>query len=104
MKVIELFGMSRAGKTTQIRALSDRLRKIGLNFTSFKPKTTFRESGGLERFHIQMYRDMQTAYRLGLTTGLDFLIFDRGFNDRLVLLTRDLEDQRVSAVFSTELM
>lgn len=104
MKVVEFLGMSRAGKSTQQRKMIEQLQREGYSCQGFvRPRISFRESGSVENFHLAFFDKMRRAYNEGLQTGLDYLFYDRGFHDRIVMLAKDWQEGRVPESFRTEL-
>ncbi len=90
--VIELLGISRSGKTTQLRLLAYELNKAGHTYTVVdRPSISYRENQNLEEWHLFYYQYLCEAQDRFLRIKTDYLIYDRGFCDRLALLTADYE-------------
>lgn len=104
MTLIELLGISRAGKTTQIEFLAKSFEKQGKSYSIFKrPNIPFKHLGNLERFHLFFYEQICGAYDDYIANGVDFLIFDRGFYDRLVMLEADYDSYEINEDFRNNL-
>lgn len=105
MTVVEFLGMSRAGKTTQISRLREYLREKNIKFLiSGRPQIRFKDVNSLEDFHEMMYNHLLNHYKLYQEHKCDFLIYDRGFYDRMFLLQLDYKDKRVSEIFKEGLI
>jgi len=96
MKVVEFFGISRAGKTTQIRDLA---AFLGENYSVSvfeRPNINFRDMRGMDEFHNVLLDSMINAYEGALSRGDDFLLYDRGFYDRRVMVAKDQSEGLIS--------
>ncbi|MHA1876047.1 MAG: hypothetical protein ACTSUC_06360 [Promethearchaeota archaeon] len=91
---IEFLGMSRAGKTTQIRRLTEILecRKLDVSLWT-RPKVKFKDFKSPADFHQFIIEDMIKKYE---SNGSDILIYDRGFYDRYALLEFDYKNKEIS--------
>jgi thymidylate kinase len=102
--VIEFLGMSRSGKTTQVQLLASVLKDAGYSCTVVGSLTkSFQESETLEQWHILMYEYLCAAQEAHFRDSTDYLIYDRGFYDRLALLIADYAGGHVSETFRDEL-
>ncbi len=90
MITIEFFGLSRTGKTTQSRRLVDDLSSRGVSVKVYqRPKINFTDLPSMDAWHEMMISSKITQYHSSLESGADFLIYDRGFLDRKVMLDLD---------------
>lgn len=88
MQCIEFLGMSRAGKTTQKNFLYERLSNEGARVTSLgRPNISFSDFGSVAEFHWFMIEHFEEGIKSNQDS--DFVILDRGFYDRQVLLDFD---------------
>jgi len=90
MQCIELLGMSRAGKTTQIEAITADLERQGLKTKVVgRPKVPFSTFGSPAEFHRHYLNYLfQNVAHAGSN---DVVLLDRGFYDRVVLSQFDYE-------------
>ena len=96
MACIEIFGMSRSGKTTQINALVDTLNREELSSVVVgRPMVPFKEFSSVPSFHRHYLNHLVDA--IEANRDKDFVILDRGVYDRAVLLDFDLENGSISA-------
>lgn len=103
--VIEFLGTSRSGKTTQVRLLVSALEDAGYSCTVVSRSTkSFEESETLEQWHRLVYQDLCATQEACSENPTDYLIYDRGFYDRLALLTADYADGHISKTFHDELV
>ncbi|MFA4886975.1 MAG: hypothetical protein WC595_02075 [Candidatus Nanoarchaeia archaeon] len=97
VKVIEFLGLSRAGKSTQQKRVIRELQGRGYVCEPFvRPKFGFKEAGSVENFHLRFFEEMRTSYESARTRQLDYFVFDRGFYDRIAMLTKDQESGKLS--------
>jgi hypothetical protein len=105
MPVIELFGMSRAGKTTQINLLKDYLEKEGAShIVCGRLPKKFSEVGSLERFHEESIDHILRSYETYLGSQKDYLIIDRGPYDREVMIDYDIHLNRLQPGFKDSMI
>jgi len=105
MTIIEFFGMPRTGKTSQISALRGYFEKNDISFLICgRPRIRFKDTGSLEEFHNLIYAHLLNHFGIYSRKKPDFLVYDRGFYDRLFLLRMDYEDRRVSKQFMRTLV
>lgn len=103
--IVEFFGMSRAGKSTQKSLLLQNLEKNGLKSVVFqRPNKTFREFGSLEAFNQYMVDEMSRAHDAYIGERADFLVYDRGFYDRIALLSADCGRGRVDQEYTERMI
>lgn len=103
-KVIEFLGMSRSGKTTQVRMLVEALSASGYSCRVVRrPDESCGESRTPEEWHRFMYEDLCAAHEAYSRDPTDFLLYDRGFYDRLALLAVDSADGHITGAFRNEL-
>ncbi|MBI2630249.1 hypothetical protein HYW76_04040 [Candidatus Pacearchaeota archaeon] len=104
MKIIEFLGMSRAGKSTQQKILLDIFQKEGYSSVPFvRPQISFKQTGSAENFHRMFFNEMKKAYEEGNQMGIDYLLYDRGFHDRMGMLIKDTSSGIISPSFSFSL-
>lgn len=100
MYTIEFLGLSRAGKTSQIKLLEDVLNTKSTRYACFRrPHISLEKMGTVEKFHETMLEKMCEIYNSSTSKNLDFLIYDRGFYDRIALLNIDLRTNAISETF-----
>ncbi len=105
MKVIEFFGIPRAGKTTQRKKLVQRLQEEGLKYRIFrKPRKLLEKTRNLEELNFVYFEAMVQFYERGKQKEVDYLIFDRGLYDRIALITADYKRGEISSSFRTKLI
>lgn len=100
MLTIELFGLSRTGKTSTLRSLEKHFASIGQSSQVIaRAPISFRDCKGLEDFHTKMasYFEQKMAEAQGSTT--DYVLMDRGPYDREVMLQADHTDGQLSDRF-----
>jgi thymidylate kinase len=103
--VIEFLGVSRSGKTTQVQLLASALKDAGYSCTVVRrPANSLQESETLEQWHILVYQYLCAAQEAYFREPTDYLIYDRGFYDRLALLIADYADGHVSETFRDKLV
>jgi thymidylate kinase len=96
MKCIELFGMSRAGKTTQMNTLAKSAESQGLQMAAIgRPKIPFSSFPSPAHFHNYYLGYM--VRMLEQNADKDFIVLDRGFYDRVVLAGFDQERGLITA-------
>ncbi|MFA4887685.1 MAG: hypothetical protein WC595_05715 [Candidatus Nanoarchaeia archaeon] len=96
VKVIEFLGLSRAGKSTQQKRVLQELQSRGYVCESFvRPKFGFKEAGSVENFHLRFFEEMRASYESARTRQIDYFVFDRGFHDRIAMLTKDEESGKL---------
>ena len=100
MEIIEFLGLSRAGKTTQQEAIAHILESEGHRCHKVqRPQLRFKDCTGLEDFHTRLFDIFRRGRDDADQARNDFVIFDRGFYDRLVMLSADYQDNGVSEPF-----
>ena len=96
--------MSRSGKTTQVDLLASALEDAGYSCTVVsRPTISFGECETPEQWHRLMYQDLCAAQEAYSRDPKGYLIYDRGFYDRLALLIADCADGHISETFRDEL-
>ena len=104
MEIIEFLGLSRAGKTTQQKALANVLESEGHRCARpQRPPIRFKDCACLEDFHIKFFDAFRRARDEAETAGYDFIIYDRGFYDRMVLLLADSQRGSISPRFYADM-
>lgn len=101
MKVIEFFGMPRSGKTTQVRMLIEEFKQKEVNYKIFPKKRITVKN--LEELNMMLYESLTAYYEKTKTKNTDYLVYDRGFYDRLALSTADYQRGKVSERFKESL-
>ncbi len=100
MLTIELFGVSRTGKTSTLRKLVSRLEQQGETCAIVsRAPLAFKDCKGLEDFHDQMFRYMETSLQEHTATRPNYIVMDRGPYDREIMLEADHADGQVSSGF-----
>jgi len=100
MITVEFFGLSRTGKTTQIDLLVRHLEYTGARYlVQSRPEVSFANAGSLEMFHELMFETIFNSYEISCQDEQEFLILDRGFHDRYVLLDADYESGLIQIGF-----
>ncbi len=100
MLTIELFGLSRTGKTSTLRGLASTLEGKGQRCAVIgRPPIDFKECKDLEDFHERMLRYLETHVPESKGTNPDYLLMDRGPYDREIMLEADHADGQVSTPF-----
>lgn len=93
--ILELLGMSRAGKTTQKQLLKKELDSEGSDVSMIeRPKIPFSKFNSLYHFHNYLVNYF--GRELEKNQDRDFVIVDRGAHDRQVLLELDYQDGNLS--------
>jgi thymidylate kinase len=88
MICIELFGMSRAGKTTQKNCLLNAIEREGLQVATIeRPRIHFREFSSVRGFHDHYITHLNEGVERNFDK--DLVVLDRGFYDRGILLEFD---------------
>lgn len=99
MLTIELFGLSRTGKTSTLRSLERHFVSSGQRCQVIvRAPISFRDCNGLEDFHVKMasYFEQKMAEVQG--SSPDYILMDRGPYDREVMLQADHADGKLSSV------
>lgn len=97
MICLELLGMSRAGKTTQRKMLSERLYSERIDTTIIeRPTIPFDEFKSL--YHFYDYLLDFSNEEIDKNQDKDVVILDRGANDRGVILNLDYQDNLISSL------
>ncbi|MGV8142247.1 MAG: hypothetical protein ACP5NS_01270 [Candidatus Pacearchaeota archaeon] len=100
MLTIELFGLSRTGKTSTLRGLASTLEREGQRCAVIgRPPIDFKECSGLEDFHARMLDYLEAHIPEAKDTKPDYLLMDRGPYDREIMLEADHADGQVSGPF-----
>lgn len=96
MKCVELLGMSRAGKTTQIQEVAKAMQNAGFSMAVVgRPHVEFKTFSSATEFHHHYLRYLAKA--IEHNSGKDFVVLDRGFYDRMVLARFDYENGALSS-------
>jgi thymidylate kinase len=105
-KIIEFTGMPAAGKSTQVRLLTEELKRLGKTVTLFNEKEIkFEEvENNFYEFNRRTYLNLVERYKKWEKNPTDFLILDRGFYDRLVWPLSDFEMKYCSKYEKDELL
>ena len=104
MRIIELLGLSRSGKTTLTRKLVKSLRSEGYKTAVFeRPDIDFRRLGDMAKFHELYFKSMERGYQQALSDQMDLLVYDRGFIDRKIMLALDTQEGTIDSDFSASL-
>ena len=100
MLTIELFGLSRTGKTSTLRSLASTLEGKGERCVVIgRPPIDFKDCGDLEDFHERMLVYLESHIPEAKSTKPNYLLMDRGPYDREIMLEADHADGQVSSPF-----
>lgn len=100
MLTVELFGISRTGKTSTLRSLASFFDAMGERCEIIgRPPIDFKSCRGLEDFHEKMLAYLELHIPRAKGTNPVYLFMDRGPYDREVMLDADNADGQVSAEF-----
>ncbi len=107
MKLVEFLGVSRAGKTSQIRNTEKRLTSQGYDVvTIHRPDVPFSDYPSLYDFHMSLAEHFSS--QIAANTHRDHILLDRGFLDRQTLARFDFgrgalsEEQYAAILDATE--
>ncbi|MEK6915545.1 MAG: hypothetical protein AABW89_03325 [Nanoarchaeota archaeon] len=100
MLTIEIFGLSRTGKTSTLRNLEAHFGSQGQKCEVItRAPINFKDCSGLEDFHFRMASYFEQRIAEAQAKNPDYVLMDRGPYDREVMLRADNEDGELSASF-----
>src|SRR3989344_1722911 len=100
MLAIELFGLSRAGKTSTLRSLVSHFQEKGEKCEVIgRAPVDFKNCSDLEEFHHQMILYLEQRVPEAKSRNPDYVLMDRGPYDREIMLKVDCDDGQVGSEF-----
>lgn len=100
MLTIELFGLSRTGKTSTLRSLESHFASNGQRCQVItRAPISFKDCNGLEDFHHKMALYFEQKMAEAQSSNPNYVLMDRGPYDREVMLQADHADEQLSTGF-----